>query len=733
MTPEQIARARQQLAARGLIDISATDAQVEQVAQRLAGSHGGTTQRPIQFAPATLNADARTVDITLATEAPVPMWDWQRMDVVDEILLMSGWDSNVRRGRVSMLDTHQRHSVKNVLGSIYDFRIEGGNLAARSEFSTVQAADDAFTLVREGHLDGISAGYLVRGAHYIEPGQSMEIGGRTFTASDTRVLKVATNWSTHEGSLCPIGADGNCGTRAVTLPQQTTTPKTENVTMNREQIIEALMGRGYDDNVAGVLADGILAKDEGERAAALEAVPAATVATPEPTPEPEQRTTPTPAPTVDIEAQMRAERERCEAIDAAAADFARLGVQNVDNLARQARSAGHSLVEFRAAAAEALQSQRQPIRITRDQHENTREAIESAVLIRSGARVEFTEREETLGRELAGMTLRELARHSLEQSGVSTRGMDPMELAGRAFSHSTGDFSSALQNASNKSLLAAYQVAPNAWNRWCSRRSLSDFKSAPLIRMSEAGIMTLVPDGADIPNHTMTDKQETIQLGTYAQIFGITRQTVINDDLDVFGRIPAAHGRAWARTINQLAVKVLLTNAALADTVALFHASHSNLDTSTATVTDQATAEAVIRSLTLKIQKQMDLDGKSQLNLTPAIVLTSPELARYYVQAVGEVGRADNNRAVDIAQLGLSVISEAEISNTNLTGYGANITYALCNPMDAPVVEVGFLNGSDAPRLESKEGFSIDGLQLKVAGDCAAAASGYRGGAKHVN
>ena len=41
------------------------------------------------------------------------------------------------------------------------------------------------------------------------------------------------------------------------------------------------------------------------------------------------------------------------------------------------------------------------------------------------------------------------------------------------------------------------------------------------------------------------------------------------------------------------------------------------------------------------------------------------------------------------------------------------------DPMDAPVIEVAFLNGITEPYLELKDGWSSDGVEMKVRGDYA--------------
>ena len=50
----------------------------------------GLTTRAAAAAAASFDAAARTVRAVAATEAPVQVWDWDRYEVVREVLLMDG-------------------------------------------------------------------------------------------------------------------------------------------------------------------------------------------------------------------------------------------------------------------------------------------------------------------------------------------------------------------------------------------------------------------------------------------------------------------------------------------------------------------------------------------------------------------------------------------------------------------------------------------------------------------
>jgi len=154
----------------------------------------------------------RSFEAVLATEAPVLVMDLQRWEPVEEVLVARGCKLPKNR-QVPLLDSHNRSSVREgQVGSVRDIRIEKGQVAGRNFISASEP--DIATKVKEGHVTDCSVGYRVLNAVTIEPGQTAEVGGQSYTASPTRALRVTTEWQLKENSLCPIGADEDAKVRS---------------------------------------------------------------------------------------------------------------------------------------------------------------------------------------------------------------------------------------------------------------------------------------------------------------------------------------------------------------------------------------------------------------------------------------------------------------------------------------------------------------------------------------
>lgn len=162
------------------------------------------TVRSYEIRADTWDDKTRSFEAVLATEAPVMVLDMQRWEPVEEILLMPGCKIP-KKGQIPLLDSHDRTSIRSgQIGSVRNLRVEGDKLIGRCYLSA--AEEEIATKVREGHVTDCSVGYQVRTSVIIEPEQTVEVEGHSFTAG-ARPLRITTEWLLKENSLCPIGAD----------------------------------------------------------------------------------------------------------------------------------------------------------------------------------------------------------------------------------------------------------------------------------------------------------------------------------------------------------------------------------------------------------------------------------------------------------------------------------------------------------------------------------------------
>lgn len=317
------------------------------------------------------------------------------------------------------------------------------------------------------------------------------------------------------------------------------------------------------------------------------------------------------------------------------------------------------------------------------------------------------------------MTMRELARMSLTERGVGVSTLNPMQMVGAAFTHSTSDFGNILLDVANKAILQGWEEAPETYELWTRKGQLSDFKTAHRVGMGGFNALRKVREGAEYKYVTTGDKQATIALATYGELFSITRQAIINDDLNMLTDVPMKLGRAAKSTIADLVYAILTTNPKMStDNFKLFDKDKHGNVLDTGVVMDVATLDKA-RQL-MRAQKE----GERHLNIRPAFVLVPTALESVTNQVIksASVKGADINAGIinpvkDFA----TVIAEPRLDDSSQS------TFYLAAAKGTDTIEVAYLNGVDTPYIDQQDGFSVDGVTTKVRIDAGVAPVDHRG------
>lgn len=352
----------------------------------------------------------------------------------------------------------------------------------------------------------------------------------------------------------------------------------------------------------------------------------------------------------------------------------------------------------------------------RDETETKRECMTDAVLYRSNPANKLSDG----AKQYAGLTLIELARDYLASKGVSVRGLDRMQIAARAF-EGTSDLTSVFANVANKSLRQAYEAAQRTFTAWARQTTASDFRTITRVALSDAPVFKKVTENGEFERGAFTDGKETYQLATYGKIVGFTRQSMINDDLSALTRIPAAMAMAAANLESDTVYGVLTANAALSDSVVLFHATHGNLtSTGTAISVDEiGKARALMR-------KQKTPQGAA-MNIRPRFLIVPAAKETIAAQFVSQAYVASQSSVINPFAGTLEVIAEARLDDNSATAW-----YLAADPSMIDTIEYCYLEGQQGVYIETRQGFDIDGMEIKARSDFAAKAIDYRGLYKNV-
>lgn len=638
--------------------------------------------RRAAFQPATLNPDARTIELTWTTGARGRRASWFDGDWFEELDMSS---DAVRLDRLNngaaLLNSHQSADLSNILGVVERAWIENGEGRARVRFSERAEVEPIFRDVASGIIRNVSVGYQVH--RWSDPIRSADGQPPTYRALD---------WEPMELSLVGVPFDAKAQTR-----NQSSAPDTS-------------MPDNLNSQAGG---------DPAEQQPATQA----------------RAADPSPAPVAaaDTELQRTASELRREneilrlgrdagLTDAQTDELVRSG-KTVNECSREAIRLMRLRLEngdTRADDGPAPLGHPARVEVTRDSGDTLLRGIAAGLeaRVRPG-RLAGDDAE--LGREFRSYTLLELTRQYLESRGVNTRGMSKTQLVTRGF-HSTSDFPLLFSNLAGKTLDAAYQEEPHTWRPIARQRNLPDFKNANDLIV--AGALTPEPllEGGEYKSGTLEEAQHTWKLATYARKVTLTRQAIINDDLSAMERVPEMLGRGFRRLESNIIWALITGNAVTSvDNVALFNAAHNNVAGSTLTI-----ATAGFNTARKAMRKQTDIAGNT-INLQPSFMMVPTDLEATALQFLFPTGFAPTARTGDAGPVvnaqvaGMQLIVEPRLDGE------ADVFYLAASPGSVEGIVYGYLAGEEGPTVTTTEKRDPDGVELLARFDFGAAVKDFRG------
>jgi len=330
------------------------------------------------------------------------------------------------------------------------------------------------------------------------------------------------------------------------------------------------------------------------------------------------------------------------------------------------------------------------------------------------ARLAGRDPETTAGRDAAGLGLPEMAREMLRLRGEAVTTMAQARIVERAF-NTTSDFQNVLLDAANKVAAQAYRARQTPLRRVARESDLNDFRPQHRVRVGQPPQLKPVNEHGEVTRGSTADTGEVIQLRTYSRIFALTRQVIINDDLALFGDFINRITDAAVSLEARLLADVLLNNPALSDGTPLFDATEHNNVVSTSQNLDVAGLSEARKLL----RKQSDLSSDEPLNLDASFIVVNSDSESDAEKLVTSITPATTGDVNPFANR-LAVLTEPRLDSE--TAF-----WVFAAPQQAPVLEIGFLGGVRQPVVETRQGFDIDGLEVKVRHDVGAAPVDFRG------
>jgi hypothetical protein len=611
------------------------------------------------------NEADHTIEVVFATEIEVKRRTWDGAKYIEVLECKEG---SVRLDRANaganLIDSHRTYGVDSILGVVERAWVEGKQCKAMIRLSKREECAGVVKDIVDGIIRNISVGYFIHETK--------------ITETDDEVNVRVTDWEPYEITVLSVPADHTAGVRSAE-----TQPNTfHEINFNSNNT------RTMDPEEAPVTVP-----NEESRAAQ-----------------------PTAADTEAVrKAAATAERKRIAEITGAVRTAGIEDEEFLSGMIERGISVPDASVEIIARLAEGQRGVRsqQQATITADSADKRRAAMSVALEHRANPSVELKDG----AADFRGLTLLDMARECAEGAGIKTRGMSQREVAETALGvrgyHSSSDFPIILGNTVNRVLRREYDIQERTFSRWASRGSAKDFREMERISLGEVGNFKEVKEGGEYEYTTLSEGKERYKVVKFGQKIAITWETLINDDLSAFSRIPRKISAAAARKQSDIVYNLLTGSYTMGDGRSLFHADHKNLAAGSIINVDN------IGGMRKLLRKQKGLGEKDVLNLVGKYLLVGPDNEQLALQYTSANYVANTPTGQNVWAGTLTPIVEDRITG--------NAWFMAADSSMIDTIEYAFLEGESEVFTEQRVGFDVDGLEIKARMVFGAAPIDFRG------
>jgi ATP-dependent protease ClpP protease subunit len=310
-------------------------------------------------------------------------------------------------------------------------------------------------------------------------------------------------------------------------------------------------------------------------------------------------------------------------------------------------------------------------------------------------------------REWAGRTLLEMGVATLEARGQRVRwGGGRYNVANAVMSGgmSTSDFPNLLQSAGGRVLLESYQATATPLKQLARRRVADDFRAINVLRLSEGPGLEEVEEAAEVKYGSFSEAKESYGVKTFAKIYALSRQALVNDDLSAFTDGSRIWGQAAATREADSITALFLANGGngvnLTDGNPFYTTGRGN----------KAAAGSALDFTGLDAGRQAlrttkGLDGKTPINSPPKFLVVGAALESTAEQMVKLIAPTTTDD-VNPFSANLTPLVEARFSGKSWRLFA--------DPTVLPAFEIAYLNGVEGPILEQKDGWTTLGAEFRA-------------------
>jgi hypothetical protein len=293
-----------------------------------------------------------------------------------------------------------------------------------------------------------------------------------------------------------------------------------------------------------------------------------------------------------------------------------------------------------------------------------------------------------------------------------------------AASFSTVNLPGILGNVANKVLLDAFASVDATYDLIAEQADFSNFQIHTMYRLDHLGEFALVTPAGELHHGSLGQTSFTNQLNTAGQILTLSRQSIINDDLNAFRSLPAQLARKA-----RIAVEKALYSVVCEASDSFYTTGQGNRFTSSSLgITQLGQAESALVSMA-------DAYG-DPIYAVPKFLIVPPTL-KFLADSIftSEQMRnpaATQDRPVENPYRGrFTVVSSPYLQSAAIPGSSTSTWYLSADPLMLPAWQLAYLDGERAPTIQTADAlFNTLGLQMRVFFDFGVAQLDYRGAIK---
>jgi hypothetical protein len=262
---------------------------------------------------------------------------------------------------------------------------------------------------------------------------------------------------------------------------------------------------------------------------------------------------------------------------------------------------------------------------------------------------------------------------------------------------SAHSISNILSNVGNKFLLSGFTGVESTWGDISTTRSVNDFKSVSMYRLNGSFAFQKVGPAGSLQMAEASDESRTVNADTYGIATTITRQDLINDDLNALSAVNSRIGRGAALSMNQVIWGE-------------FQSGNASFYQKATAGAGNAFGIASLKAATTAFRKLKDRDN-NPLGVAPKLLVVPPDLELAAAELMSSslliTGESATKPNVNVLSGRYRVVVSSDLTS-------ASTWWLAADAADLPALEVAFLNGTQSPTIEQVSvDASLMGIMLR--------------------